>query len=111
MKDFDKPIPQSEEIVIVKQAEEQQTPIFRNVSIHKGHTMFEVNMTTGEIVPATYESTVANFKGGIKRKILCKENCLYIPCLNKKNAKKKLAKYIIENIKFSNEESHQSKEV
>ncbi len=107
MKDFDKPIPQTEEIEIVSQKEVEAKVVIGNISMHKGHTMFEVNFTTGSIVPAKYEEVTVSFEtGAAKRKILCNDNCIYVPCLNIKSAKKKVAKYIIENIKRNEEEIH-----
>ncbi len=62
----------------------------------KGHIMFEINCTTGEITPAIYEEINATLKGGVKRKIITKENCLYISCLNKNSAEKKFQKWFFE---------------
>lgn len=90
---------QKEEIEFHGQREHEKHLSIGNIVMHKGHTMFEINCTTGEVVPATFQSTNATFGGGVKRKILCNENCLYVPCLNIKNAKKKFTRYLLENLK------------
>lgn len=69
-----------------------------NVVMHKGHTMFEIDCETGNIVPASYESVNATLGGEVKRKIICNPNCLYVPCLNIKAARNKFAKYLLENL-------------
>lgn len=97
MKEFEKPIPQIEEIEIVDQNQQEKQLVIGNVIMHKGHTMFEINCSTGEIAPVKFESTNANFvSGAVKRKITIKPNCLYVPCLNLRNAQKKFAKFILE---------------
>lgn len=62
--------------------------LISSVTQHKGHTMFEINCTTGEIIPAKYEEINANIvTGKVSRKIIVNKNCLYISCLNKKNSR------------------------
>lgn len=70
--------------------------IFDSVTQFKGHTMFEINCTTGKIIPAVYEEITASITGEVKKKILTKENCLYISCLNKKSASKKFLKWLMQ---------------
>lgn len=61
--------------------------------------MFEINCSTGDIVPAKYEKVNATISGAVKKIIIIKENCLYVPCLNLKSAQKKFAKFILEQTK------------
>ena len=77
-----------------------------NIIPFKGHTMFEINCTTGEITTAEFEEIVAEVTGGIRKKIITKENCLYISCLNKKVAKKKFLKWIIEKREQQKKQSY-----
>lgn len=68
-----------------------------SITPFKGHTLFEINCTTGQIIPATYEEINASFQtGAVKKKIIVKPNCLYISCLNKKSAAKKYLNWLIE---------------
>jgi hypothetical protein len=99
MKDFDNSIPQFENIEIISQNQHEKQPVISNIVMHKGHTMFEINCQTGEIIPAKFQEVNATLDGGVKKKLLCNKDCLYVPCLNIKNARKKFAKYIFENIK------------
>jgi hypothetical protein len=64
---------------------------------YKGHTLFELNCDTNEIVKAKFEEVNANIKGAVRKKVIIKPNCLYISCLNEKSARKKFAKYMFEN--------------
>ena len=63
--------------------------------MYQGHTLFEVNMVTGEFKPAVFES--ADYiitKGGAmnikKKKLIINTDCQYVAALNVKNLMKKL---------------------
>jgi len=67
---------------------------------HKGHTLWEIDLGTGDTRPAEYEQidmelarlgTAANYKT-IRKKVITKPNCIYISALNIDNAAKKFAK-------------------
>ena len=63
----------------------------------KGHTLFEINCTTGIIDIAKFEEINASFQtGAVKRKVIVNPNCLYVSCLNKKGAAKKYLNWLIE---------------
>lgn len=65
----------------------------------KSHTLFEFNKQTLEITKAVFESQSVNFEdvksGKVinRKKLVVKEDCIYIPALNVKNVIKKLKKY------------------
>lgn len=67
----------------------------------KGHTCFEINMKTKEIAVAQFDDSISSYskavKGdySIKKKIIIKENCIYISALNKMNAIKHLNKMFV----------------
>lgn len=71
----------------------------------KGHTLFEINCATGEIVEPEYKVEAIKYESAISgsirksRSVIVKENCLYISCLNKKSARKKFLKYLMSNSK------------
>lgn len=60
----------------------------------KGHTCFQLNLSNGEITIAEFESVDIHYnydhkKGdGVRKKIIVKENCVYVTALNKTNAVK-----------------------
>jgi hypothetical protein len=92
-----------EQIEIVSQKEVQkQLKHLGSIRLQRGHTLWEVNMKTGMITPATYETQAADFKAaakgiqGVRRKLISKEGCMYIPALNKKNAAKKFVQTYVE---------------
>lgn len=60
----------------------------------KGHTVFEVNMVKGTVVPAKFESIDANMKGRLIKRIVIDKECIYVPALNIKNAVKKVNRLI-----------------
>ena len=69
------------------------------ITPYKGHTLFEIDCTTGEITEAKYEEINARFDGGgVKKKVLVKDNCLYISCLNKKSALKKYTNWMTDRL-------------
>lgn len=106
------PSPEKTEIHARKQVEKQKL-LFTSVTKHKGHTMWEIDCTTGKIAPAKYKQAKVQvvpkknlFYGvttGTEQRLVsdidCRENCLYIPALNKKSALKKYLAFIAKNMK------------
>lgn len=113
------------EIVTQKEIDKKQSIIGRIKSI-KGHTIFEVNIVEHTIKKAVFEEDLAvypkekyksegigiqTYKDGSKkmvidklpirsRKLIKKENCIYVSALNRKNLIKKLVKLgIVKNVK------------
>lgn len=84
-----------------KKEQQKEQKKLGTIKPHRGHTLFEVNKTTGEITEAEFVKTDISFHdaaNGIKpknHKVIVKENCLYVPALNKKNVIKKLKKHAI----------------
>lgn len=96
----------SEKIELHSQKEiDKEQKLVGRIIPYKGHTLFEINCTTGEINEPEYMVEAIKYESAIKgqfvkaRKIITKENCLYISCLNKKIAKKKFIKYLLINAK------------
>ena len=54
--------------------------------IHAGHTLFEINHITKEVIPASIEIVDG------KKRVMVKSGCEYIAALNLKNAIKKYNK-------------------
>lgn len=76
-------------------AEEEQISKTKHVGRlypHKGHTLFEVNILTGQITKAVFEDPPAidllTGDTSKNRKVNINEGCLYISALNKKNVLK-----------------------
>jgi len=66
----------------------------------RGHSCFEINLKTGEVCLAEFESQDAIFPldGEVARAskvVVRRENCVYVTALNKKNAEKKVKKMLI----------------
>ena len=72
-----------------------------------GHTCYEMNLASGELKPAEFESSSINFKSAakndfsVKKKIICKPGCVYVSALNEFNAQKKIFKMIGRVVKQS----------
>jgi|GEM_PF-2914929 hypothetical protein len=66
---------------------EKKTAFLRKEILRPGHRCFEVNEKTFETKEAQYERIV-NFNEPDTRKIVIKENCVYINALNAPNALK-----------------------
>jgi hypothetical protein len=90
-----------DKIEIVDQAEVKKgLELVKRFFPHKGHTMFEINLITGEVIKAEFiiEESISYNKAKenskvpqvIAKKIVMKENCKYISALNIQNAMKKL---------------------
>lgn len=98
---------------------EKKKELLGTIQPHRGHILFEVNVVEKTIVPATFEEQgvlniqtekhisqglgVRTFEDGTKKLVMDKlpsrsktlirkENCTYIPSLNRKNVLKKLVK-------------------
>ena len=55
-----------DKIVIVKQAEqEKQLKLVGRGKLKKGHTMYEVNLKTGEVKAAKFEEGIARYRGKV----------------------------------------------
>lgn len=104
------PSTESDKVVIVGQNEKKfQTPKW-SIKAHKGHTVFEIDMETGDVRIPEYEETTLQINDmgktpvnmhlqvlaigkaipqqEIKKKMITKPNCTYISALNIKNAGK-----------------------
>ena len=103
----------SDKVVIVGQNEKAFQEVKWNVKVLPGHTLFEINLDTGDCTPAQYQKTdlqVNDFgpqmnmhlqmaavgttipNQELKKKLITKPNCIYISALNIQNAAKKFAK-------------------
>ena len=76
----------------------KEQKLVRRIVKKRGHTLFELDLTTGLINPAEYESVNivynanTNIKAGTTSKVIIRENCYYECALNMKNVKKRLIK-------------------
>ncbi|MGG5486265.1 hypothetical protein [Gaetbulibacter sp. PBL-D1] len=114
--------PNTDKVENVRQVQQETSEtLIGSKRIHKGHTLFEVNVKEQTIVEAQFEECEASYEkaanidkpkgfgvqtnrtGTLKRvildaiepsrkKVIKKENCIYISALNKKNLLKKLEK-------------------
>jgi hypothetical protein len=64
--------------------------------LKSGHKIWEINLVTNECKEAEYDKDInVDFQTKNTVKVLVeKENCIYIPCLNEENARKKFDKII-----------------
>lgn len=65
---------------------------------HRGHTLYQYNKVTKELIEAKFEEQELVIGAGLKvqkpnKKVLVQENCIYVSALNKKNALKRINKY------------------
>ena len=102
-----------DKVVIVGQNEKHFQQVKWQIKQHPGHTVFEINIETGDVTPAKYEEVnlqVNDFDKPInihlqaavigqvittqeiRKKLITKPNCIYISALNIQNAAKKIAK-------------------
>lgn len=87
----------SKEIKAVKPIQ-KQTELIDTLLPQKGHKCFEINRSTGEINEAVFKTEDVVFRmstvlhGSVQKKLVVKENHVYITALNKQNALKKYQK-------------------
>lgn len=90
-------IPYQEKVEIVGQAEQNKQQVNWTIErMHKGHTLFEINLETGIVQPAKYDDgTDVVFQSlvgkssnlaTIRKKVKQNKDCVYIPALKKTGA-------------------------
>ena len=105
--------PEPDKVVIVGQNEKHFQEVKWQIKPKKGHTLWEINLQTGNIKPAEYEEVNLQINDfgpqlnmhlqmavigkaipakEIKNKLITKPDCIYISALNIQNAAKKFAK-------------------
>jgi len=97
------PSTESDKVVIVGQNEKKFEVVKWQIKPHKGHTLFEINLQTGDAKPAEYEqidmelSRIGDSPNlqTVRKKVITKPHCIYISALNIQNAAKKFAKKAI----------------
>jgi len=99
-----------DKLQVVQQVPVKTETLVDSIRPFRGHTLFEIDCSTGNIVAAEYEQIDGLFSGtGVRKKVIIKENCLYISCLNKKSALKKytawMADRLMSNIKNAIDET------
>lgn len=112
MKDFDNIPPTAEKITIVNQRQvEHEKQFLGSTTLHKGHTFYEIDCSSGRISEAEYKEekillveekclltgSVTGTTNRVVKEIDCKENCLYVGALNLKSAKKKYFKWLLDS--------------
>lgn len=115
---------EKDKVVITKQAEqEKQLKLVGRIRPHKGHTIFEVNLSNGEVRKAEFEDSVARYapktegrslrahverfdtiaSNPVSRKVKVNPDCIYVSALNLNNLFRKLKKAGIVNDKYNAE--------
>ena len=77
----------------VKKQQEIQYILHGTIKPEKGHFIWELNIETGEIKKAEFKTNKVVFGAALPPKeLIVKADCIYIPALNAKNAKRKYLK-------------------
>ena len=80
----------------IKKEQQKEAKKLTTIKPHKGHTLFEVEISTGDIREAEFEKTdiayedVQKGKNLSRKKVIAKDGCIYVSALNRKNVIKKL---------------------
>jgi len=79
-----------------KEQHNKKRQLLRTLKPHRGHTVFEYNTVTGKLSKAAFDEISADFSNpDSKRKsITVNKDCIYLSALNRKNAFKKLYRYL-----------------
>ena len=87
---FKKPDDRERHEISVKKKQEIEYVLEGSLKPKRGHFLWEINTLTGEIKKAEFKKTTAVFGAKIPpQELIIKPDCIYIPALNAKNAKKK----------------------
>ena len=96
---IDNHLPERDVIEISTQKQvEKQHKLIASIRPHRGHTLFEINLQTGDVLPAEFETVNADFVAAIhgcqeiKKKVIARNGCVYYSALNKESAIRKLKK-------------------
>lgn len=73
----------------VKQKKEIKASLIGDITLHEGHTLFEINTETLEVTAAKFSNVTYQMFGQNKKQVIVKEGCAYVAALNKSNALKK----------------------
>ena len=75
---------------VVKKKQQQEKELVGKLFPHRGHTIWQINTETEEIVPASYtEQTFVIGQAHANREIIIVPGHAYVAALNAKNALKK----------------------
>ena len=91
---------EADKMEVVATKPDKTETLLHSIKPHKGHTLFEANLLTGELEVAQYEKTdilyPITYKADVvkRKKVLAKKDCVYISALNRKNAEAKFFKMI-----------------
>lgn len=100
----------------------QQQKEYKNILIGKikpqrGHTLWEINIKTGSISEAKYNTIDVDFAKAVKgdfshlKELIVDENCVYIPALNRQNALKKYQKCADQSAYYKKQSSGDIKDI
>lgn len=79
-----------DKVVITGQNEQSFNQVKWRIVQKKGHTLFEINLHTGDVVKAEYVEVNLELLGeNVRKKVITKPDCIYISALNIQNAAKK----------------------
>ncbi len=99
MKEIELPV-KDEIKVHAEKEQEKQTKLVYRMRPKQGHKCFQYDRDTNELTFAEFETVAVDFaaatKGNmaLKKKLIVKENCIYVTALNKKNALKHVNKQL-----------------
>src|SRR5690348_16249236 len=83
-------IQRPDQIVNIRQKDiKKQTVHLGRVKVRPGQSLWELNISTLEVVPVKYDVTAVGIDGSINSQVITKEDHLYCVAINKKNAVRK----------------------
>lgn len=98
MKELNPDINLDTTIVVEKQVKTER--VIHILKPHKGHTVYEFDLSEQVMRVATIDEVTSDFKGGVHKKVRMKQNHIYCSALNFHNADKRFAKMIKEFVGF-----------
>lgn len=90
----EKHILETEEIQLQRQVEaKKELKFIGQVKMERGQKFYQLDMQSKMITVANVDAVI-DIHGNLKRKIVTKDECLYVPAINLKNAERKFIKML-----------------
>ena len=77
--------------ITAQQKQQKELKLVGQIKPHRGHTVFELNLVTNIITPAEFTQQDVTFGQAQlpNKRIIVKQDCIYLAALNETNARKK----------------------
>lgn len=95
MKQLEQQIFQPEPITVANQKEvNKEIKLLGSLKMQRGQSLWKLNLKTKMIYQVKPEDATLTMKGGVRKKVVLEDDCIYAVAINVKNAERKFIKMI-----------------